>query len=109
MPGLAIPIAVLEARGATVTVVEYPEAPWPDWRRAEAGDWSEVLDALGPQIEPAIREAERVTLLAKSMGTSLFGGVSRVIPATTKAIWLTPMFHDPDVRRDVIARQLRCL
>jgi hypothetical protein len=109
MPGLAIPIAVLRGRGATVTAVEYPGGDWPDWRRAEAGDWSEIIEALAPQIEPALGGATRVTLVAKSMGTSVFGGLTSLFPKTTEAIWITPLFHDPDVRRHVIDAGFRCL
>jgi hypothetical protein len=109
MPGLAIPVEVLREHGARVTVVEYPAAPWPDWRRAEAGDWTQVRDAIAPQIAPELDHATRVTLLAKSMGTSVFGGVRQLFPPTTRAIWITPLFADPDVRRDVIASKFRCL
>ena len=109
MPGLAIPIAVLRSCGAEVVAVTYPPSPWPDWRRAEAGDWSEVWDALAPQIASALDGATRVTLVAKSMGTSVFGGVRELFPSSTQAIWVTPLFGDPDVRRDAATAGFRCL
>ena len=109
MPGLAIPIEVLASRGALVTCVTYPPEPWPDWQRAEAGDWTEVTEALAPQIVPALEDADRVTLVAKSKGTSLFGGVRELFPAPTTAIWITPLFNDPDVTRDVLGAGFRCL
>jgi len=109
MAGLAIPIAIMRERGAHVVVAEYLPDPWPDWRRVEAGDWSEITDVLAPRIEPALAQADRVTLIAKSMGTSVISGLSHLFPTTTEAIWLTPLFADPDVRRDVIAKAWRCL
>ncbi len=109
MPGLAIPIDVVGQRGAAVTVVQYPADPWPNWRRAEAGDWSEITAALAPQIEPAVASATQVTVIAKSMGTSVFGGVRSLLPARCHAIWITPLFADPDVRREVIATGWPCL
>jgi hypothetical protein len=108
-PGLAIPIEVVRRRGAAVTLVEYPGGDWPDWRRAETGDWTEITDALVPQIAPALTGATRVTLVAKSMGTSVVGAVSPLFPKTTEAIWITPLFHDPDVRREVADAGFRCL
>jgi hypothetical protein len=89
--------------------VTYPAEPWPDWRRAEKGDWSEITAALEPQIGPTLATADRVTVVAKSMGTSVFGGIRSLLPAETAAIWITPLFHDPDVARDVIAAGFRCL
>ena len=108
-PGLAIPIEVLRQRGAEVVCVTYPAEPWPDWRRAEAGDWSEIANTLAPQMEPALANAARVTVIAKSMGTSVFGGMRHLFPRSTEAIWITPLFRDPDVARDVIAAGFRCL
>ena len=109
MSGLAIPIDALRSRGARILEVAYPPDPWPDFGRADAGDWSEISDALAPQIAPALETADAITLIAKSMGTSVFGGVRALFPSATRAIWITPLFGDPDVRRDVIASGFRCL
>lgn len=108
-PGLAIPVEVARAAGFSVTCVAYPPAPWPDWRRAEAGDWSEIIDALAPQLPRDVATADDVLVIAKSMGTSVVGGLAALLPGNPRAIWITPLFHDPDVRSVVIALGWRCL
>jgi hypothetical protein len=97
MPGLAIPIEVLRARGAEVTVIEYPETR------------DEIVDVVSPQITAAVADATQVTVIAKSLGTMVFGQVRELFPPTARAIWITPIFGDPDVRRAAIASGLGCL
>lgn len=109
LPALAIPISVAGACGYDVASVRYLDDPWPDWRRAEAGDWSEVLGVLEPQISPAIAGADEVVVIAKSMGTSIVNGVGSLFPETTRAIWITPLFGDPDVRRGALDLRWKCL
>lgn len=109
LPALAIPISVARECGHDVTSVRYLDDPWPDWRRAEAGDWSEVLNVLEPQISPAIAGADEVVVIAKSMGTSIVNGVGSLFPQSTRAIWITPLFGDPDVRRGAVNLGWKCL
>lgn len=109
LPALAIPIEVLKKAQAKVIAVEYPGGMWPDWRRAESGDWSEVSDALAPQVATALAGASRVTVVAKSMGTSIFPFLVPLIDAPTTAIWITPLFHMADVRANAVATGWRCL
>lgn len=109
MPALAIPIELARAAGCAVTSVLYPGDPWPDWRRAETGDWGEVTDALAPQIGPAVRGADDVVVIAKSMGTAVFPGVRPLLPPQGRAIWVTPLFGRADVRAAVIESGWRCL
>lgn len=109
MPGLAIPIAVLQERGAHVVTVQYLPDPWPDWRRAEHGDWSEITDVVLPQIADALTTADRVTVIAKSMGTSVFGAIRDQLPRDTEVIWVTPLFGDADVRAPAIESGFRSL
>lgn len=109
LPALAIPIDVLQKARAKVITVEYPGGMWPDWRRAESGDWSEVHEALAPQVVPVVKGASRVTVVAKSMGTSVFPFLMPLIDAPTTAIWITPLFHMADVRANAIATGWRCL
>jgi pimeloyl-ACP methyl ester carboxylesterase len=97
MPGLAIPIEVLRERGAEVSVVAYPD------RRDEIGD------VVAPQVATAVADATQVTVVAKSLGTSVFSEVRGVFPDTARAIWITPLFGDPDVRRAAIASSFPCL
>ena len=96
-PGLAIPIDVLRARGAHVTVVDYPEQR------------EQIVDVVSPQITAAVIDATQVTVIAKSLGTMVFGQVGPAFPPTARAIWITPLFGDPDVRRGAIASRFRCL
>jgi hypothetical protein len=97
MPGLAIPIDVVRDRGARVVIVEYPEHR------------DEIVDVVAPQVSEAVAGASEVLVIAKSLGTSVFGEVRDKFPTTTKAIWITPLFGDPDVRREAVASRFRCL
>ncbi len=108
-PGLAIPIEILRSRGYEIIVVEYPLPPWPDWRRAEAGDWTEIESALVPQVEAGLRDADQVLVLAKSMGTSVFPALLDVLPPSCDAVWLTPLFEHEDIRDSIIATGWRSL
>lgn len=109
LPALAIPIEVLQKAKAEVLTVEYPGGMWPDWRRAESGDWSEVTDALWPQISAAVTSASRVTVVAKSMGTSVFPFLVPLLAVPTTAIWITPLFHMADVCANAAKSGWRCL
>lgn len=109
MPALAIPIEVLRARGAEVAAVTYRPDPWPDWRRAERGDWSEISRVLVPQVDDILRDADRVTVVAKSMGTSAFPALLPVLPASCDAIWITPLTNDADVCASIGATNWRSL
>lgn len=109
LPSIAIPVDVLRNRGAEVVTVEYPPAPWPDWTRAEAGDWSEVTQAVLPQIEPALTRASRVTVVAKSMGTSVIGGLIPTLGNVAEVIWITPLFGMAEVRDAAITAGWRTL
>lgn len=109
LPALAIPISVAREYRYDVTSVRYLDDPWPDWRRTEAGDWSEVLNVLESQISPAIASADEVVVIAKSMGTSIVNGVGSLFPQATRAIWITPLFGDPDVRGGALDLGWKCL
>ena len=75
----------------------------------KSGDWSEVTDALAPQISSALAGAARVTVVAKSMGTSIFSFLPPLLNVPTTAIWITPLFHMHDVHASAIACGWRCL
>lgn len=107
-PALARTIAALEQIGAVVLVVAYPGGGDNAFQLAEAGNWQELSTAITPQLGN-IAGADRVTLVAKSLGTALVPAVDQLLPTSARAIYITPLFEHDDVRAAVIDAGWQCL
>ena len=106
---LRFPLLAIEQMGSAVsTVIAYPQIP-----SGTADPTSAFADAVAEQVLPMILEtsADEVVFVAKSLGTRALAGFSHRLrpdlPAT--AIWLTPLFGEPEVRDRAAASGLRSL
>lgn len=104
---LRIPVLALEGSGAEALVVSYPartadpDEPW----------WSELRDSVARQVASAVTQAQRVTFVAKSLGTKALASLDSEALAGKEvdAIWLTPLFGEPEVRSGAIELGWRSL
>lgn len=100
-PALRLPRLVAEQAGARVVEVSYPAV-------APGGSWDGLYRAVADQVASAVSDtgAERVTFLAKSLGTVLLAALPPEIPlpGAVRAVWLTPIFGREPVREGAIAQ-----
>ena len=110
-PVLRYPSLVLEQRGATVGVVDYPDLGTSDPQLPSGEDaWRRFDEQVTRTVRRLVEGAERVTVIAKSLGTrALAGLVPDVLPADTSAIWLTPLFGQPEVEEAATSRPWRSM
>lgn len=85
---------------------EFRELPVPeqhDWQRADA---SGALDAVLQQDD-----YRQITIVGKSIGTRSMGHVLNSDPrlGDATALWLTPLFKDDNVRRQILQTSARSL
>lgn len=102
---LRMPCLVLERAGSETAIIEYP--PTTDTTRDEivsssSAQISQLVSAMNP---------ERVTFVAKSLGTAVLSATSWSPHGTTtvEAIWLTPLFGERSVRDGAIRRGWKSL
>ena len=104
-PALRLPRLAVEEVGAQTVEVDYAGAPPPAHDR-EA--WEELRRRVARQIRSYVGDAapQRVTFVAKSLGTMLLAELPDDVPLppSVDAIWLTPIFGQPSVRAGAIAR-----
>ncbi len=101
---LRFPVLVLQAAGADATVVvEYPARSKP----SEELLWPELVAAVDAQVRSAVSRAERVTFVAKSLGTAALARLDAqtVVGAQIDAVWLTPLLRSPEVQAGVVAKR----
>ena len=103
LPALYLPRRALEQAGAETGIVAYSAAD--DWPRFHAA----VDEAVGQLIDE--RSPSRVTFVAKSLGTIALAALSRevALPPRVDAVWITPLFGEPQVREGAIAHGWRSL
>ena len=103
-PALRLPRLAIEGSGAQVLELQYPFVPAADDPHA----WDRLHSSIADRLSSALSETSpsRVTFIAKSLGTVVLASLpSRVpLPASVKAIWLTPIFGRESVRRGAIAK-----
>lgn len=100
---LRFPILALQAAGANATVVvDYPPRSEP----GEALLWPELISEVDAQVRGAASQAERVTFVAKSLGTAALAqlDVKAVGSARVDALWLTPLLGFHEVQAGVAAK-----
>ena len=106
---LRLPVLALEAAGATTATVTYP----PRTATEEPIWWATLHEAVADQVGSAIAHAQpsRVTFVAKSLGTVALAALdaSGLVEMGVDAIWLTPLFGQPEVRRGAVERHWRSL
>ena len=109
LPVLRYPAQVLRQAGADVAVIDYPAALVSlDWPTPE--QWDDAIRTIAQSVTASIAGASRVTLLAKSLGTRVLGRLPEdLLPADTDALWLTPIFADPDVAEAASRKPWRSL
>lgn len=101
---LRFPVLVLSAAGAdSVVAVEYPPRRGGD----EELLCPDLVSAVDSQIRSAVSGAQRITFVAKSLGTA---ALSRLDPRATaaaqvEAVWLTPLLMLAEVRAGIAARR----
>ncbi|MHB8294782.1 MAG: alpha/beta fold hydrolase [Acidimicrobiales bacterium] len=103
-PALRYPARVLAQLGAEVRVVGYGRSGG----AAGAGGGIEALVAgVRASVADVLAERgwDRVTLVAKSLGTLAIATAMQqvALPGRTSAIWLTPLFGRPAVREGAIS------
>jgi hypothetical protein len=68
------------------------------------------MSAITQSIKESIADASRVTLIAKSIGTRVLARLpGNTLPADTTALWLTPIFADPEVAEAASTKPWRSL
>jgi hypothetical protein len=106
---LRLPVLALEGAGARTVVVDYPS---PGGAR-DARWWSAFGESVRSQVAVAVASAGsgRVTFVAKSLGSVALAGLDRAVvgAAVVDAIWLTPLFGEPEVRCGAIGLGWRSL
>jgi hypothetical protein len=103
-PALHLPRLALEEAGAETAVVEYPTIPR---GLPEAGErWDGFYGSVAEQVAAIVAgaETERVTFLAKSLGTMALAALpaGTTGKARVDAVWLTPLFGVELVRAGAI-------
>lgn len=105
-PLLRYPALVLAAMGAQARVVEYPDTT----DAPEDEKWRLFDDAVQRTVESLVLGATRVTLLAKSLGTSAIAALDAdVLPPDTSAVWITPLFGEQDIAEAAASQPWRSL
>ncbi len=115
-PALRLPCLAVEELGSNTFVVEYPS----DTGRTVEGDrWRDLHSSVADQIASVVSRSgpERITFIAKSLGTVLLAGLSAratlsgptTLPTEVEAIWITPIFGREQVRSGAIAHGWRSL
>lgn len=104
-PLLWYPSRALVSLGADVLWVEYAYDKRPDWGAADPREQRSWLleDAVAAMEAAMVQQYERVTLVAKSLGTIALGHLvsSGLVPNETRAVWLTPVLSDPELRNQL--------
>ena len=113
---LRFPALALEAAGARSVVVEYADAARVVRHLGvggaeEDGAVAEFHRAVRSNVDAAIEHARRVTVVAKSLGTVALAHLHAEAfqGSETDAIWITPLFPLPEVRRGAVSVGLRSL
>ena len=104
LPVLRLPALALAQAGAEVRVVDYPdEKP----RGLERAATTEFTDAVGGTIRAivATTEPERVTFVAKSLGTVVLAGLGAISCEDVRALWLTPIFGEDYICEGAITKR----
>lgn len=106
---LRFPVLALEQLGPIdVELVSYPTVA-----AGTTGAAALRIDAVLEEVRPLIAgsSADEVVFVAKSLGTQVLAGISSRLPVElpARAIWLTPLFGEPDVRDGAAASGLRSL
>lgn len=100
-PALRLPRLAAEQAGARVVEVSYPAVP-------PETSWDSLYESVAGQIDAALAggAADRVTFVAKSLGTAVLAGLPSglPLPAAVDAVWLTPIFGREPVRAGAVAK-----
>src|SRR3954452_4052720 len=109
-PVLAIPSQALAQRGADVVVV-----PYPSWRPGDNPQWrADFLDLVHATVAGLVsqRRPQRLTFVAKSLGTEVVACLPSELVETVDAVdvlWLTAVFGRDAVRQGAIDKAWPCL
>lgn len=110
-PAIRLPVLAAQDHGYRPVSVTYPA------EALRSRDMAALVTAARTQVEAALADAVgdggvgRVVIVAKSLGTRVVGGLVDSLSAidAVAAVWLTPLFGDPDVRRVAIDAGWRSL
>lgn len=92
-----------------MVVIDYPAA-LVSVDAPSAPQWDDAMRTITQAVTERIAGASRVTLLAKSLGTRVLGRLPEdLFPADTDALWLTPIFADPEVAEAASRKPWRSL
>lgn len=104
-PALRLPRLALDQLGATTVEVDYAATPP---HRPGAHAVADISAAVAGQVRSLLARAapQRVTFLAKSLGTVLLAGLpaNLPLPDDVDACWLTPIFGQAAVRAGAVAK-----
>jgi hypothetical protein len=109
LPVLRYPAQALRQAGADVVMIDCPAA-LVSLDAPSATQWDDAMRTITQSVTERIAGASQVTLLAKSLGTRVLGRLPEdLLPANTDALWLTPIFADPDVAEAASRKPWRSL
>lgn len=103
---LYYPTSMLLSSGADVLLVEYAYDLLSEWRSLDSRAhkrWLYADSSAAFQTALKQRSYKRLTLVGKSLGTQAMGHVLASEPMTqrAKALWLTPILTDPELREQL--------
>ncbi len=113
-PLLWYPTRVLLAQGADVLWVEYPYDQSQEFGNSDGQvqlEWLFEDSMAALQVAEKVGPFRRTTLVAKSLGTLAMGHVLRSISTEKeiRAVWMTPVLTDPDLRQTMEEMKHRSL
>ena len=112
-PLLWYPSRVLLSLGADILWAEYAYDKVPDWMAAnDQAQKTWLFDDASAAFQVVMsRKYERVTIVGKSLGTLAMGHLltTQKFPESAKAVWLTPVLNDNDLRGQLEAIRLPSL
>lgn len=101
-PLLWYPSRALVSLGADVLWVEYAYDKRQDWGAADDRERKNWLleDAVAAMKAAMVDQYERVTIVAKSLGTLALAHLlsTKLVPNEARSVWLTPVLSDTDLR-----------
>lgn len=105
-PLLYYPTSMLLSSGADVLLVEYTYDLVTEWKSLDSRAhkrWLFADSSAAFQTACKQRSYKRITLVGKSLGTQAMGHVLASEPTTrhARAIWLTPILTDPELREQL--------
>ena len=109
-PAILFPVLALEQSGGEVHLIGYPRPLPRDLNQDSAALFAvKARDLI--QAEVDARSPDRVSLVAKSLGTVVLGAIGDQLrlPDRVEALWLTPLFGLPYVREGAARTAWRSL